>query len=1764
MHATLEHIGNDVVCRASGAMPAECRIDGETMRPALLALATRYDEAVRRADHDALPAVGRELLSLLDASGWASAWAGAAGARCLEIRVADPAQALAAALLDAPWELLATAHGFLADDDSQLFELTRRVGAPAQVAVPRHADLQLMFMAAAPLDVDELDFEAEEGAILQATQALPLHLVVEESGSAQPLAERLALDGPFEAIHLSCHGSIDAKRGPFLAFEDVQGAMEPAFAGDLARLLGDAQGTSLVFLSACRTAEQASSASSDPARTTEPFVRNLVRAGIHNVLGWDGSVYDTDAAAFAQSFYRELAMLARIPRAAAVARQQLRQRNLQEARQGQHWHLARLYLGAQGGGALAAKGLPKRKLASTSQTSQFLDAQRGEVPVASRLAFAGRRRPIQAVMRAFAVGSAGVLVHGMGNLGKSSLAHRVSSRMTGHHTVVVFKQYDALAILDRLLDAVPAARRQAERTTWREAVAANPALFVDAMEALLEGPFDAQPILLVIDDLERVLEKPAPEAVTASTPVQAAWRGPLAAVLAAFAKVNTPSRLLITSRYTFSLNDAQGQDLAMALTSVPLRPMAPRERIKQLRAAASPEILASINLRLADRALACADGNPGLQATLMTPLLAGEPAAAGRAIEVIEEFQRSGVAPESLDALVAQGVAQDQGNALLAFFRRMAFDVYRAALTPSQARMLACACVFEPGLPITHAAMNVAGAAVGVEMPEVAMSRLLALGLLDDWGVHDDEPAASVNPLARPLVDVLSVEETRRIAFEAVPVLARAWTDRHGSVAHDARAVELARLALLAPDVDLTTLERAAAAASLHLFRGRGEGQRALNEVLRPTLARLSGVGQLPSAAFARIAFDCSDRLGDIDIRRIALQSLAASVGADEPEKGSNLLRLAEASRTEGRMDESEQYLHQAVDHFEAARSLRDVAIARGQIADILQTRGQLDEALRIRQEEQLPVYERLGDARSKAITMGKIADMLQDRGQLDQALRIRQEEELPVYERLGDVRSKAVTMGQIADILQGRGQLDEALRIRHEEELPVYERLGDVRLKAVTMGQIADILQARGQLDEALRIRQEEQLPVYERLGDVRSKAVTMGKIADILQFRDHLDEALRIRQEEQLPVYERLGDVREKAVTMSKIADILQARGQFDEALHILQEEQLAVYERLGDVRSTAVTMGQIADILQARDQLDEALRIRQEEQLPVYERLGEVRSKAITMGQIADILQIRGQLDEALRIRQEEELPVYERLGDVRSKAVTMGQIADILQTRGQFDEALRIRQEEQLPVYERLGEVRSKAITMGKIADILQARGQIDEALRIRQEEQLPVYERLGEVRAKAITMGKIADILQIRGQFDEAMRIRQEEELPVYERLGEVRAKAVTMGQIAEILQARDQLDEALRIRQEEQLAVYERLGDARAKAITLSKIAGILQAQGQLDEALRIRQEEQLPIYEHLGDVRSKAITMGQIADILQIRGQLDEVLRIRQEEELPVYEHLGDLRAKLITIGQIADILQDRGQFDEALRIRQEEELPVYERLDDVRSKAVTMSKIADILQARGQLDEALRIRQEEQLIVYERLGDLRSKAITMGQIADILQARGQIDEALRIRQEEELPVYENLGDVHAKAVTMGQIADILQARGQLDEALSLHENRVSTFKSLGDGSGLAHVQFCIARLMLERGDHERGGIQTIYENLAEAFEISLGSGRADAIAAIGSLLAQVMAMGGLIDAALGVLAHAETANSVLGSDEGMTQVGRLREAIEARRPTV
>ena len=87
--------------------------------------------------------------------------------------------------------------------------------------------------------------------------------------------------------------------------------------------------------------------------------------------------------------------------------------------------------GPSGGGPLVA-GHRKRSLVSATRgTKTFLDRKQ-KVPVATAEMFVGRRPELQQALRALRSGErAGVLLHGQGRLGKSSLAARIADRSPG-------------------------------------------------------------------------------------------------------------------------------------------------------------------------------------------------------------------------------------------------------------------------------------------------------------------------------------------------------------------------------------------------------------------------------------------------------------------------------------------------------------------------------------------------------------------------------------------------------------------------------------------------------------------------------------------------------------------------------------------------------------------------------------------------------------------------------------------------------------------------------------------------------------------------------------------------------------------------------------------------------------------------------------------------------------------------------------------------------------------------------------------------------------------------------------------------------------------------------------------------------------------------------------------------------------------------------------------------------------------------------------
>ena len=1234
--------------------------------------------------------------------------------------------------LEAPWETLADDGGFLAGDGKLLYCPLRRLGRAADPREPSKYRPSIVFMAAAPKrGGPELNYEAEETAVLGATSRIGIDLTVEESGTLSLLADCMARQSPVDVLHIVCHGH--NRPGPILQLENDEGGPAHCAPLDLARELGDHL-PKLLFVSACKTG--------DPDEFLNSFSAEMVERGIPAVLGWGGSVSDAEAIRFAESLYGYLAKKNTLEMCLAWSRFDLLSPKGGKGEPARDWHLARLYLGARGGGVLA-RGDASKAPPADAGVKEFLDAKAQQVPVAGRHEFVGRRREIQKILKEFREKAhAGVLISGMGRQGKSSLAARAANRMGGLATAVVFGHYGAEDILRAMADAAGTSEVRQRVEQAIEAYRGNPHTLETSLREILQGPcrnlvknehgdITRRPILLVIDDFEQALKPPVND--KSLHRLKSKLVDAYCALINAFSRADTESRLLFTTRYQFTLPH-QGRELAEKLLPVPLHGMKQGEGLKQAQAKSRGVDKKKQGNLTAERVARCVEmalGNPGLQ-DLLFSLAAEDPGECDKALAAMQQFIEDREQPEQQD--------------VLDFLGKLVLDSLLGGLTPSEMALLRAPAMMM--MPIPREAFAALGLHRAGEQPG---RRLLAMGLWEEFPDPSDDSrkAVAINPLVRLKVGKLSEEEQKLTAAKLLPDLFRLWGGDDTNKRPYSADIQLTLLALLAEDTRVLSACAAYAVNGLekqfNYRAGAALGKAAIEALELKDVA--------PPIWLLLYTSDLCERLGEMkDAKKYIAQAAGlhqeAGSTASDFDQGSALLRHARLLVGAGEPDKALEALEQAKSLFSDQKYARDRAITLGDIARIRVSKGQVDEALKMHQEA-LAVYEELGDRRVRAVTLGDIARIMVSKGQVDEALKMHQEA-LAVYEELGDRRSRAVTLGDIARIYRSKGQVDEALKM-HQEALAVYEELGDRRSRAVTLGDIARIYRSKGQVDEALKLHQEA-LAVYEELGDRRSRAITLGDIAKILSAKGQVDEALKMHQE-RLAVYEELGDRRSRAVTLGYIARIRVSKGQVDEALK-MHEEELAVYEELGDRRSRAITLGYIARIRVDKGQVDEALKM-YEEELVVYEELGDRRSRAVTLGDIARIRVSKGQVDEALKMY-EEILRVVDELGDKRGRAVTLGDIARIRVDKGQVDEALKMHEEE-LAVYEELGDMDGKANALWSIAKIDLSR-EDHQAAFDHLAESYAINQHLGRLDGICWVGVDLGQLLCVGGHVEEGLKV----------------------------------------------------------------------------------------------------------------------------------------------------------------------------------------------------------------------------------------------------------------------------------------------------------------------------------------------------------------------------------------------------------------------
>jgi hypothetical protein len=500
-----------------------------------------------------------------------------------------------------PWELVARDGGYLAVAPQAPLLAIRAVSSIAslgRVISAENRPLRVLFMATSPEGVEPiLSYEAEEAGILAATADIGTELVVEESGTLEGLrftAESYGA-GYFDVLHVSGHATVKDGQPAFVVENELGGPML-ATADQMARAMVG-QWPRMVFVSGCLTGNA-------PHRGTIPSMsESLVQAGAPVVLGWALPVGDLAASAFAAELYRALAAGQRVDRSVVAARQQLYQQH------SRNWHLLRMYADRS---PLTPMVTPRNtkgraRIQVRPAAEEFLDPQTRISRVASRAEFVGRRRVIQRCLRTLkrphgSDGAAEALVlQGMGGLGKSTLVSRLLERMPTYQRVVWFGRVDMIKL--RELTAKLTFDSLDQQIEANQILDDDRADLGARLRYLFAGPLADIPCLFVFDDFEQGnLDERAGGYVLSSDMARI-----LPALLTAIREMNSPSRVVITSRYRFP--DPVGSTLRVEA----LETLSDVEQTKKIANLVNlrPEALTTPAV-VKQRAIDAAGGNPRL------------------------------------------------------------------------------------------------------------------------------------------------------------------------------------------------------------------------------------------------------------------------------------------------------------------------------------------------------------------------------------------------------------------------------------------------------------------------------------------------------------------------------------------------------------------------------------------------------------------------------------------------------------------------------------------------------------------------------------------------------------------------------------------------------------------------------------------------------------------------------------------------------------------------------------------------------------------------------------------------------------------------------------------------------------------------------------------------------------------------------------------------------------------------------------------------
>ena len=1268
----------------------------------------------------------------------------------LGLEVAEPT------LTDLPWEALQIpgASGEIAETGGNALVLHRNVAAYRLVGglgtAPAHrvrGPLRLLVAIASPetADAELLDYEAELARIVAAVEPArrrgEAYVRVLNEGSLAAIHEALSQDPEgFHVLHLSCH----ARPGELL-LETPDGHPDPVTAQQLLEV-GVPAGADLpmVVLSGCSTGLAARQERLHPraagAEQADPdhhlkqddeddegevalasFAAQLVAAGVPMVLAMQAPVSDRYATMLAGEFYRRLATDASPDPLTAMA----------EARRAAERDRQALPPGSplRGRAEWATPALASRalRLPLFSRREPFGPVHPPQAPVLADGVvvrevgdFVGRRRELREARRVLGGSRAGLVLHGIGGVGKSTLAAEVLRSPGGDAGLVVSRA--GPVSVDDVLGEVGARLHLAASAAEGGEGLARAALMLRAADVewaerwrlLAEQILPAVPMTVLLDNFEDNLQEAEDGGWQVRDPE-------LAAFVAGWARRPGQGKLVFTCRYPFTLPGSAERRLA----GLHLGPLSAAETGKLMWRLPGLDALTAEDK---NRAYRDVGGHPRTLEYLDALLRGGQARFDDVAERMEARLRDRGITDPAvwlarpgrdLDASLAEAITLSVDDVVLSDL------LGRLAATPLAAELVTGAAVYRLPVDDTALVFQIGQAA---ERPP------------------DPERAARIGRVQQAIQEALERSEDGRISLEDTGLSDQEYARYQADVAEESRPP------VQAPD-GLTAAVAAARAAGL------------LAPVARGDEPGLHFVHRWTAGAIAALHPDATRQAHQ---RAAAFWRWRVETIPQSREQGiEQLLEARYHHHAAGQDDQAIEAHYEAVNRLQdwgqygrAAELCRETltwltpdsqeaAVTAGTLGTLAQLRGDYDSAERFHRQV-LETFTRLGDQKNMATVYHQLGILAQDRGDYDAAESLYRRS-LDISERIGNQAGTASSYHQLAILAQLRGHYDTAEPL-YRRALDTFERIGDQAGTARGYHQLAMLAQQRGDYDTAEPLYRRS-LDINERIGNQAGAATGYHQLGTLAQQRGDYDTAEPLYRRS-LDINERIGNQAGTASSYHQLGTLAELRGDYDTA-EPLYRRALDISERIGDQAGTAGSYHQLAMLAELRGDYDTAEPLYRRA-LDIIERIGDQAGTAGSYHQLGVLAQLRGDYDTAEPLYRRA-LDILERIGDQAGTAASYGQLGVLAQARGDYDTAETLYHRA-LDIFERIGNQVGTATSYHQLGRLAQLRGDCDTAEPLYRRA-LDISERIGNQASAATGYAALGGLSEAVGNLDQAVTYR---------------------------------------------------------------------------------------------------------------------------------------------------------------------------------------------------------------------------------------------------------------------------------------------------------------------------------------------------------------------------------------------------------------------